>query len=911
MTIDLHGVNKSYRTRAGFTQILKNVNLQVAQGEHVGILGQNGSGKSTLIRILSGTEKPTSGSVHRGMTVSWPLAFGGAFLNSLTGFDNVRFVCRLYGVDPREKLPFVQEFTELGKYLREPMKSYSSGMRARLAFAVSMAIDFDCYLIDEIIAVGDDRFQRKCQVELFEKRADKALLIVSHSPDFIRSHCNKASVLVAGELTNFDNVDDAYAFYSSHELAMQPHMQEASSPAVVHLPDNPAKIVADGYRQSSDSAEFRVFLASLQLDQVPVFDSCDLAGQLDRAGEAGAAMELTTWLSERRPSEPLFWVTLGDLYAKQRQHVPAVHAYREAIRLDPTSYWGNRNLATELFNVGRYAEAIPVYEAALAVAPSSDSILALRLRWLDCNVLINRVTPANRTDFGVPLKSFILVDDSGLRLSDGRSARLAIAGFATPGTDFSNLKCVFRAGERSWQAHPTLARNSIRRLASCSDSQAFAFVHYGPIGDDDAEIEFELTENDAVRLTGRLMVRRGADWGGAENLSFLDAARLADQEHRAEASALLYGASAQRGEEFDVVRFAESLVSISHYDEAEHLLLDWLKKQNQDHPDRSFVVDLTCQEIARSRIPGWRSAIDRLLDAEILGGETVSLLGNLGHSRVAEDAIPDAIELYGKASSLASGQALIHFARGIHTAKFANEIPRLRPDGLTAKPDGAGPELVHLFACDANYFRLFAPALVASSARKAGDVRLLIHAHIIDPDPESLALAAKLNAEFGLVFTTEETPSSINPQLVKRAYFTCARFLVAPQLLREHHCPVMITEADCLLNWSWSDLKAYIAEADVGYLHSSMWNWVPWTKIPAGIVLFAASEQGIEHADYVARFIRYAFEREGGGAADLWTVDQVALWLAHVSRDKGRSVHLPLFSILTLATGDKSNLAVI
>jgi len=372
----------------------------------------------------------------------------------------------------------------------------------------------------------------------------------------------------------------------------------------------------------------------------------------------------------------------------------------------------------------------------------------------------------------------------------------------------------------------------------------------------------------------------------------------------------LYGASAQRGEEFDVVRFAESLIAVGEYDEAEHLLLDWLETHNRDNPDRSFVVDLVCQEVARSRIPGWRTVIASLLDAEIRGGETVSLLGNLGHSLVAEKAIPNAIMLYGKASRLASGHPLIHFARGIHTAKLANEVARLRPDGLSAQIDGAGPELVHLFACDANYFRLFAPALVASSTRKKGDLRLLIHAHIIDPDPESLALAARLNDEFGLVFTTENSPSAIEEEKVKRAYFTCARFLIAPELLREYRCPVLITEADCLLNWSWPDLKNHIADADVGHMKSSMWNWVPWTKIPAGIFMFAASEEGVEDADYVARFIRFAFEREGGGAADLWTVDQVALWLANVTRGKGRSVHLPMYSILTLATGDKSNLAV-
>lgn len=910
MRIDLDGVHKSYRTRRGPTAILKDVNLHIGAGEHVGILGQNGSGKSTLIRILSGIDRPTSGTVHRGMSVSWPLAFGGAFLAALTGLDNVRFVCRLYGVDPKEKLPFIEDFTELGKYLREPVRSYSSGMRARLAFAVSIAIDFDCYLIDEIVAVGDDRFQRKCQIELFEKRADKAFLIVSHSPDFIRDHCHKASVLVAGELTNFDNVDDAYAFYSSHELAMQPHMRDDASSSVVFLPENPAKIIADGYRKAASVEEYREFLAALNLEKVPVFDSCDVVGQLDRAGNPDAALLLAIWLSDRRRKEPLFWITLGDLYAKQRQHVPSVLAYRESLRLDSTSYWGNRNLATELFNVGRYLDAIPIYEVAVAAAPSAESKLELTLRWLDCNVLIDRVTPANKADFGVPRTSFVAVDHSGLKLSDGRSARLAVSGFADSTSDVSKLKCVFRDGEQSWPGHLTLARNSIRRLASCSNSDVFAFVYYGPVSNEVSEIGFELSEDGETRLIGRLTVRQGNATGGAESLSFLEAARLAVREHRSEASALLYGASAQMGAEFDVIAFAESLIAVGLYDEAEHRLLSWLDAHDRDHPDRSFVLDLACQELARARIPGWHDAIEKLLREEALGGESVSLLANLGHSRVAEDAVPAAIILYGKASRLAQGDAPIHFARGIHTAKLAAEVPRNSADEPQGKSGGTDLDMVHVFACDANYFRLFAAALVTSSARKKGEMRLLIHAHIIDPDPESLDLAEKLKAEFGLVFTTETSPATLN-DLVRRAYFTCARFLVAPELLRQYNCPVLITEADCLINWTWSDIAGHIADADIGHLYSSMWNWVPWTKIPAGIVLFAPSIGGIEHADYIARFIRHAFECEGAGNADLWTVDQVALWLAHVTREDARSVHLPMSSILTLATGDKSNLAAV
>jgi capsular polysaccharide transport system ATP-binding protein len=910
MRIDLDRVNKSYRTRHGLTPILKDVSLHVGKGEHVGILGQNGSGKSTLIRILSGSEAATSGKVHRGMSVSWPLAFGGAFLGALTGLDNVRFVCRLYGVDPDQAMPFVQDFTELGKYLREPVKSYSSGMRARLAFAVSMAVDFDCYLIDEIVAVGDDRFQRKCQVELFEKRADKAMLIVSHAPDFIRAHCHKASVLVAGELTNFDDVEEAYRFYSSHELAMQPHMQEASAPAVVHLPENPASVVANAYHQSGSEVDFNDFLKSLQFDRAPVFDSCDVVGRLGGAGEADAALAVALWLAEHRPDEPLFWITLGDLYCKDRQHLPGVRAYREALRLDRSSYWGNRNLATEFFNVGRYAEAIPFYEAALAAAPSPDGRLELKLRWLDCNVLLDRVTSANNAEFGTALKSFTLVDQSALVLDDGRAARLEISGFASPSSNVADLECVFRTAEGTQTAIPTLARNSIRRLASCSNVAAFGFLWYGPIGDDQ-QVEFEVRERGDVRLKGRIDVRRVPGSGGAGDLSFVEAARLANREHRAEASAFLYGASAQQGGATDIVAHAESLIAIGCYDEAEHRLAAWLSAEPRQSPDRSFVLDLLCQELARSRIPGWRQAIAGLLETEAEGGEDVSLISNLGHARVSENAVADAIDLYGKASRLASGDALIHFARGIHTAKLANEVPRTRPDNVPVDATGGEAEIVHLFACDANYFRQFAPALVASSARKAGNVRLLIHAHIIDPDEESLSLASRLAAQLGVVVTTEESPPAIEEHLVRRAYFTCARFLIAPGLLRKYRCPVLISEADCLINWSWSDVRNHVAGADVGYVESSQWNWVPWTKFPAGICLFAPSEAGLEEADYIARLIHHAFEREGDGAADLWTVDQVALWLAHVSREGGRCVHLPLTSLLTLATGDKSNIALV
>jgi capsular polysaccharide transport system ATP-binding protein len=217
--ICLQQVSKTYGTRSGPVRVLRGVDLTVHSGERIGILGRNGAGKSTLIRMISGAELPTGGKIERRMSVSWPLAFGGAFQGSLTGYDNLRFICRIYGVDPRDRIRFVEDFSELGIYLREPVKTYSSGMRARLAFAISMVIEFDCFLIDEIIAVGDARFHEKCNHELFVKRAERAMIIVSHDPGYIRDHCTRAAVLHQGTLAHFNTVDEAFAFYAEPALA--------------------------------------------------------------------------------------------------------------------------------------------------------------------------------------------------------------------------------------------------------------------------------------------------------------------------------------------------------------------------------------------------------------------------------------------------------------------------------------------------------------------------------------------------------------------------------------------------------------------------------------------------------------------------------------------------------------------
>jgi capsular polysaccharide transport system ATP-binding protein len=211
-------VSKDYHseTHHRFHRVLSDVSFTVSPGEKLAVLGRNGAGKSTLIRLIAGIELPTVGKIERKMSVSWPVGLEGGIGGSMTGNDNIRFICRLYNKPVEPMREFVDDFAELGKFLTEPVRTYSTGMRARLNFALSIAVDFDCYLIDEIIAVGDHRFQRRSQEELFEKRADRSLILASHVPHIVKQYCSRALVLHRGRGKMFDDLDLAFDIY--HDL---------------------------------------------------------------------------------------------------------------------------------------------------------------------------------------------------------------------------------------------------------------------------------------------------------------------------------------------------------------------------------------------------------------------------------------------------------------------------------------------------------------------------------------------------------------------------------------------------------------------------------------------------------------------------------------------------------------------
>lgn len=211
----LRNAFKSYKAGSSEKIILRDVSLDIPLDKNIGILGQNGAGKSTLIRILSGIEKLDRGSVTLASRVSFPLGFGGGIHPSMTGEENCRFVARIYGQEIEGIVDFAKDFAELGAYFYLPVRTYSSGMRARLAFGLSLALEFDVYLIDEVIAVGDRRFQRKSRDAFRRRRARSTIIMVSHSVGTIRQYCQRGAILHDGKIEVFDRVDEAQACYES------------------------------------------------------------------------------------------------------------------------------------------------------------------------------------------------------------------------------------------------------------------------------------------------------------------------------------------------------------------------------------------------------------------------------------------------------------------------------------------------------------------------------------------------------------------------------------------------------------------------------------------------------------------------------------------------------------------------
>lgn len=212
--IEIDHISKRYRMGNGrWKTVLNDISYTFHEGTSMGILGLNGAGKSTLLRLICGSEAPDSGTVRRTSRVSWPIGFSGGFHGSLTGRENMRFTCRIYGADIKKVSDFVEDFSELGPYMDMPISTYSSGMKSKLAFGLSMAIGFDFYLIDEGYAVGDASFREKAQRLFAERRKSSTLLVIAHSTSVIKKNCDNAAILKDGKLQLFPSLDVALTTY--------------------------------------------------------------------------------------------------------------------------------------------------------------------------------------------------------------------------------------------------------------------------------------------------------------------------------------------------------------------------------------------------------------------------------------------------------------------------------------------------------------------------------------------------------------------------------------------------------------------------------------------------------------------------------------------------------------------------
>ena len=207
--VRIENLVKSFRVRGHKKVVINNLSMELPSGRSLALLGRNGAGKSTLLQIIAGTLRPDSGQIVSDGSISWPVGFAGSFHANLTGVQNIRFIARVYGVDSDELCAFVRDFAELGNHLYMPVRSYSSGMKARLAFGASMGIHFDTYLVDEVTAVGDAVFREKSR-ELFQDRMkSSSAILVSHEMGQVRSFCDSGIVLSDGQLQYFDDVNDA------------------------------------------------------------------------------------------------------------------------------------------------------------------------------------------------------------------------------------------------------------------------------------------------------------------------------------------------------------------------------------------------------------------------------------------------------------------------------------------------------------------------------------------------------------------------------------------------------------------------------------------------------------------------------------------------------------------------------
>lgn len=386
--IEIRNLTKSYRVQKGRHYVFRNISLSFPDGANIGIIGPNGAGKSTFLRLLGGIDHPDSGEIRSTKSFSWPLGLKGGFINHMTGRQNCRVICNLYGLPPRaikRKLEEIKDLSGIGKYFEEPVKYYSSGMGGRLGFALSMAFEFDYFLIDEITSVGDAHFKRVAKEALESKAQRSRVIMVSHSVSDLRKFCDMAILMREGELTVFESLDRAVDEYletmvsetpTASEVTLDESVQELGLETIT-LPAN----VSGPLAQITDGLEtIRIRLADTA--NPPEVNESEFHHTLGQAyATLGDARNARKHFIQSAEADPHFlkpWIQLAKIAAAENDHASQETALASAEEIDPENQQVLRLRIENLLAVDQAATALDYCQRALTRHPKRHIFWYLR-----------------------------------------------------------------------------------------------------------------------------------------------------------------------------------------------------------------------------------------------------------------------------------------------------------------------------------------------------------------------------------------------------------------------------------------------------------------------------------------------------------------------------------------------------
>jgi capsular polysaccharide transport system ATP-binding protein len=362
--IEFRNVTKFYSTPHGRKVLLDNFSMTIPAGAKVALIGRNGAGKSTMIGMISGIVAPNRGRILRTGTMSWPMGFSGSFAADITGRQNTLFVARIYGVDGAALIAFVEDFAELGPFIDMPVRSYSSGMKARLAFGMSMGLGFDWYLVDEVTSVGDTAFRKK-SLDVFRNRLSTVgLIMVSHSTTTLREYCTSGIVLEAGRAV----------YYSDLEEAIQQHEQNMDNAFVARESEQDAEAL---YRESKrrlqngDYLSAEEFLSRALAERPEIAHWHALLGEINRRlGNNTAALD-SYQRALTLSNEARFHVARAQILVAEDLSTEAEDAFATALALEPDNVAASYALGRYLYRRGDVAGSEHLLLRVVAADPDN------------------------------------------------------------------------------------------------------------------------------------------------------------------------------------------------------------------------------------------------------------------------------------------------------------------------------------------------------------------------------------------------------------------------------------------------------------------------------------------------------------------------------------------------------------